>query len=633
MIAVSGIGIVSALGIGVEENLKAFREGRSGISPRSSLTGTTHVLPAGELPVTNEGLCERLGIGYDAHISRTALLGALAVKEALADAGITDASKVGLISSTSVGGMDLTEHFFPEFIQDPQSGDAEMSRMHDCAASTRWIAAQCGIGGHLSTISTACSSAANAMMTGARLIEHGLLDTVVVGGTDALSMFTINGFKSLMILDSEPSRPFDQTRAGLNLGEGAGYIVLQARDKAQEGDYCALAGFANANDAHHQTASSAEGDGDFLAMTQALEMAGLTPADVDYINVHGTGTGNNDQSEGTALRRIWGDNVPPFSSTKGFTGHTLAAAGGIEAVLSVLSVSRGIIWPNLRFSTPIEGLGLVPETRMEEGREIKAVVSNSFGFGGNCSSVVFSRSGKTTAKGAISACYIENILEDNEVVTDVKELIPDAGMRRRMSKVLKNAVSTATECVGGAANTAEVDCIVTATGLGCLSDSEKFLLNIIRDKEELLNPTPFIQSTFNTVGGQVALLSHNHCYNMTYVNRSDSFRDALLDAMMHLSDAGSGRALAGAFDENIPASEAILARLGAAPEQDGSVFALLSAKQTPASKARLVYKPAGKASKGILATDAARQIAAACRSVCAGNEESIQIGDFIVERI
>ena len=143
------------------------------------------------------------------------------------------------------------------------------------------------------------------------------------------------------------------------------------------------------SEAYSNKDASDEGDGAYLAMNEALEKAGLTPSDVRYINVHGTGTGNNDSSEGQALKRLFGENVPPFSSTKGFTGHTLAAAGGIEAVLSVLSVSKGIIWPNIHFKQMIEGLDLCPQTIYKEGEEIGCVISNSFGFGGNCSSLVF----------------------------------------------------------------------------------------------------------------------------------------------------------------------------------------------------------------------------------------------------
>ena len=205
--------------------------------------------------------------------------------------------------------------------------------------------------------------------------------------TDALCRFTLNGFNSLSILDRERCRPFDATRAGLNLGEGAGYVVL-AREEPGMRSYCRLAGYANANDAHHQTASSETGEGAYRAMAEALARSGLER--VDYINAHGTATPNNDLTEGTALRRLFGELVPPFSSTKGFTGHALAAAGGIEAVLSALAIGHGLRYGNPGFAEPIPELGLRPVAETESAA-VNSVLSNSFGFGGNCSSLIFAK--------------------------------------------------------------------------------------------------------------------------------------------------------------------------------------------------------------------------------------------------
>lgn len=389
-IAVTGVGIVSALGIGVEKNLASLKSGASGISSAPAILKTGHKLPVGELHVTNEELHRLLDIPVRHNLSRTALLGILAVKEAMSCAGIDYTKRIGLVSSTSVGGMDLTEHFFEEFMEDDSKGRLRDVRMHDCAASTEAIARYCGINGYTTTISTACSSAANAVITGAKLLKHNIVDYVVVGGSDALSAFTLNGFKSLMILDERECRPFDESRAGLNLGEGAGYLVMQ-REEETDSCICRLSGYSNRNDAHHQTASSAEGNGAFLAMSEALAMSGISPEDISYINAHGTGTGNNDASESAAFARLFGENVPPFSSTKGFTGHTLAAAGGIEAVLSVLAIKHGCRYPNLNFNNPIKESGLVPVRNFEQNIKINSVLTNSFGFGGNCSSLLFTR--------------------------------------------------------------------------------------------------------------------------------------------------------------------------------------------------------------------------------------------------
>lgn len=389
-IVVSGIGVVSALGIGVAQNVQMLRAGRSGLG-NVSLFKTHHRVPVGEVKSGNDELRRRLGLSPDAHCSRTALLGMLAAKEALDDAHTDACARIGLISATSVGGMDLTEQFYRDFRRDNTQGRLRMVVHHDSADSTLQIADYCGIRHFSTTISTACSSSANAIMLGARLIRAGLLDVAVAGGTDALCRFTLNGFKSLLILDEAPCRPFDNTRAGLNLGEGAGYIVLQRADMPARKTYGRLVGFANTNDAHHQTATSQSGDGAFLSMSQALRTAQLSTDAIDYINVHGTGTGNNDASEGAALRRLFGDAVPRFSSTKAFTGHTLAAAGGIEAVFALLALRYDTIWPNLNFRIPMADLPLVPETMLREGCSLQYVMSNSFGFGGNCTTLIFGK--------------------------------------------------------------------------------------------------------------------------------------------------------------------------------------------------------------------------------------------------
>lgn len=188
-------------------------------------------------------------------------------------------------------------------------------------------------------------------------------------------------------------------------------------------------------------------------------------------------------------------------------------------------------------------------------------------------------------------CYVNKVVTDCEVKSDIKLLIPDVGLRRRMSRVVKNAVSTAVECIEGVENIDTLDAIITATGWGCLTDSERFLRNIIENKEQLLNPTPFIQSTFNTVGGQIALLRHNHCYNVTYVNRSHSFEDALLDAMLRIADYDSKNILIGSFDESTPSQHRIMERMGLFRKRsdgEGYVFAHITANQEKNTVAQVV---------------------------------------------
>lgn len=393
-VAITGMGIISSIGNSVEDNFNALIQQQTGISRLENFQ-SKHVneIKVGEIKLTNEQLVEQLKLSQENTFTRTALLGAFAAKQAVENAGITDINeyKTGLISSTSVGGMDFTEKHFYEYLTDDSL--AKYITSHDAGDSSNKIAEYLGLNGFVSTISTACSSAANAVMLGARLINSGKLDRVIVGGTDALSKFTINGFKTLMILSDTYNQPFDDNRKGLNLGEAAAYLVLESEEMIQKTNKEVLAyvsGFGNANDAFHQTASSENGEGAFLAMQKAFKIAGLNPSDIDYINVHGTATPNNDLSEGRAIARLFENQVPDFSSTKPYTGHTLAAAAAIEAVFSVLAIQNNIVYPNLNFETPMQEFDLIPNTEVKS-KEINHVLSNSFGFGGNCSTLIFSK--------------------------------------------------------------------------------------------------------------------------------------------------------------------------------------------------------------------------------------------------
>src|SRR5579863_4451546 len=390
-VAVAGAGVISAIGNNVRECLAALENSRAGMGDITWLD-TVHrgEIPVAEVRAGNDRLAEMAGVA--AGLSRTALLSRIAAREALESAAIPDRDRwrTGIVSANTVGGMDLTE----KFAKCELLGRLRDLVQHECGYSTELVATRLGLRGYQTTISTACSSSANAIGFAAKLIRHGILDVVVAGGTDALTKFTLNGFNSLMILDRAWCKPFDNERQGLNLGEGAGYLVLVSDAVAATLPAridCVLSGYANANDAFHQTASSPDGRGSWLAMKTALERSGLDPADVDYINLHGTGTQNNDLAEGTAIRRLFGPRYPKMSSTKSFTGHTLGASGGIEAVFSVLAIRHGLVYPNLRFRTPMPELPFVPEVNLIRDMPIRHVLSNSFGFGGNCSSLVFSK--------------------------------------------------------------------------------------------------------------------------------------------------------------------------------------------------------------------------------------------------
>ena len=392
---IAGTGIVSAIGNHVAECLDALENGRAGMGQMRYLhSAHGNRLPVAEVKLDNEELAQLAGLPKIK--SRTALLSLVAAKEALASAGIDNIKdlRIGFISATSVGGMDKTENFFTEFLSDNSKGKLRDVINHECGSVTELVADALGIKDYITTISTACSSSANAVFLGARLIRNNIVDVVVAGGTDSMTRFTLNGFNTLMIVDEQFCQPFDQNRRGLNLGEGAGYVVLVSDKVAatlQNKPTIILSGYCNANDAYHQTASSPDGIGSYLAMSGALQKAGLKPEDIDYINLHGTGTQNNDIAEGTAIKRLFDPHYPKMSSTKTFTGHTLGASGGIEAVFAVLALQHGIIFPNLRLQTPMVDLPFVPERALVKNVEIKHVLSNSFGFGGNCSSLIFSK--------------------------------------------------------------------------------------------------------------------------------------------------------------------------------------------------------------------------------------------------
>lgn len=389
-IVITGSGIISAIGAGKGETLRSLLTRRSGIGRLRRLQTAHSDLPCGEVDMSDEELKGHLGIPAGKAVPRTALLGIIAVKEAIQEAGVKGSERAALISGTTVGGMDVTERHFL------QGDDQSLFRLHDCGSCTDEIADFFGGFGLVTTISTACSSAANSIMLGADLIKNGRCDIAVAGGAECLTRYHLNGFNSLKILDSGPCRPFDAARNGLNLGEGAGFVVLESEEHAlarSAEPLGVLSGYGNACDAFHQTASSEDGEGAYLAMSKALNMSGLRPSDIDYVNAHGTATPNNDASESRAMIRLFGDKVPPVSSTKAFTGHTTSAAGSIEAVICLLALRHGFIPANLNWREPFDG-GVIPEAEGREGIRLGHVLCNSFGFGGNDSSLLISRYGK-----------------------------------------------------------------------------------------------------------------------------------------------------------------------------------------------------------------------------------------------
>ncbi len=391
-IVVTGMGIISAIGNSVAENRASLKAGICGMSRiemfPSKFSGS---LPVAEIKISTTTLKEKLH-AFEPGITRTTLLALHAFEEAITDSGLTSTElssyDTALIGASTVGGMCLTDEMYED--SKKNSPGSEYLSSYDYAATNMYLQKRFEIKGQVNTINTACSSSANAIMYGARLIRSGRVNRAIVGGVDSLAKFTINGFNSLHILSSDICTPFDEARKGLNLGEAAAFLVLE-KESIVSGKkiYAALSGYSNANDAYHASSLSDDGDGPYKVMKDALTSANLDPSQIDFINTHGTATENNDRVESIAMLRLFGK-VPAFASTKGNTGHTLGAAGAIEALFTVLNLSEQELYPGLHFKTPITGIGLKPVSDYTK-KTLTHVMSNSFGFGGNCSSLIFSK--------------------------------------------------------------------------------------------------------------------------------------------------------------------------------------------------------------------------------------------------
>lgn len=540
-VSITGMGILCAIGNNRQEVLDALLRKESGIGPMQYLTSVHTDIPVGEIKLSTGQMMQALGITADVPVSRTSVMGALAVREALEQAGIRDVTgkRVALISGTTVGVMDVNE----QLVQNPPQGN-------DCGRSTNEIAQFTGLSGaKCCTICTACSSALNAIMLGAEMLRNDEVDLVIAGGSEPLSRYHLNGFNTLMILDRERCRPFDDTRAGLNLGEGAAFVVLE-KDAPNAMAY--VQGYANRCDAFHQTATSPTGEGAFLAMTEALKQAGIGPEKIDYINAHGTGTPDNDASESAAFQRVFGPDMPPMSSTKSYTGHTTSAAGSVETVICLLAMQNGFVPASLGWSHPIPG-GVVPSQGCT-GVDLEYVMCNSFGFGGNDSSLILgknkpvARDCKLADEGKVviaSQCMIDN----DEQLPELKEYLSPMETRR-MGKMMKACLLSAFNALKEA-GLERPDAIIAATAKGMLETSTQFLEEIITNNEELLKPTLFMQSTHNTIASAIAIRTACHGYNITYSQGEESAEWAIRDAKMLLRKGEARTVLVCAFDEDL----------------------------------------------------------------------------------
>lgn len=390
---VTGLGVITAAGCGVPAVWDALRSGRSGLGPLTLFASPRHGRHlVGQVREDVDALAGKV------RGSRSDKLAWIAVQEAVKQAGLEPVlhsiapERISVALGSTVAGMLGTEEVLHRLLREGRQRFGPL-RFHECASATELCARLLGARGPCLTLSTACSAGAMAIAAAAELIESGEADVVIAGGADSLSRLTLNGFGSLLLLDPNGCRPFDAARTGISLGEGAGALVLEAEATAMARGariLARLSGWGASCDASHATAPHPEGDGALAAMRLALDRSGLEPGGIDYVSAHGTGTPDNDAMEAKALRRLFGERVPSFSSVKRFFGHTLAASGAIKAVVCIQALQAQAVPGSLGCDIPDPEIGLEPVREFREQR-LEHILSNSFGFGGNNAALLFSR--------------------------------------------------------------------------------------------------------------------------------------------------------------------------------------------------------------------------------------------------
>jgi 3-oxoacyl-(acyl-carrier-protein) synthase len=568
---ITGLGVIAAPGCGMDEIWPVIAAGQSGLRPLTLFQSPRY----GQIPV-GEVTHDLTALGAPLHGSRSDKLAWLAARDAIRDANLdpkAGAERTGVLLGSSVGGTYDTERFLTALIKQRKML-ARPTRFHECSSPVDLVADSFGLFGPSFAISTACSSGALAIATAAELIQSGQADVMLAGGTDSLSHTTWAGFHSLLLVDPQGCRPFDATRGGMSFGEGAAVVIIEAEEHARKRGAKILArltGWGASCDAHHVTAPHPEGAGAVAAMQSALRRAQLSPDVIGYINAHGTGTRDNDVAESKALKTLFGTNIPPFSSTKRFFGHSLAASGAIEAIVCIEALRRQQLPANPGFSELDPAVGLTPVTETRAAK-LTHVMSNSFGFGGNNAVLIFStpetvpqtRATPTTPaivtglglivpeKNSISDRAIQPPLPPDSVkvhacgpLADAATLTPN--QRRRLSRITQMAILAARR--SHTADPAKRLAVALGTGFGCLDEGAVFIENLVAKDEAEPMPTRFPGSVHNAPSGQVAIDLGATGLNSAPTMGEISFESALWQAMNQLATGEADEALAGAVDE------------------------------------------------------------------------------------
>lgn len=397
-VAITGLGVIGAFGRGMDALHAALMHGKEGVGKLTLWESDLDEFPVGQVPDDLQRLVDGV-VGITprirARLSRSDALALIAANDAVSQSGLVP-SLGGAYVGQSVCGTFASEAMYVEAKRHAAGRlDTRAAFVHEGANSLDRIAEAWALRGPTLSFMTACSSAANAIGLAADVIRSGRCKSMLAGGADSLSRIAFNGFCSLKVVSPDGPRPFDDNRQGMMVGEGAGMLVLEAAGHARERGVPILGyvtGYGHSCDAYHLTAPHPQGRGAIAAMREALAASGLKPADIGYINAHGTATLDNDRTEALAIHELFGDGVP-VSSTKRYMGHTLAAAGGLEAAVSLWALEQKKLPANLGLRQPLADAVLDFVTTTRAAPELRHVLSNSFGFGGNNAALVFTGSG------------------------------------------------------------------------------------------------------------------------------------------------------------------------------------------------------------------------------------------------
>ncbi|MBN2040523.1 MAG: beta-ketoacyl synthase chain length factor [Spirochaetes bacterium] len=531
---VTGTGIISPIGRGFTETLNAIKQKKIGIRPLTLFPVPFDIpLPVGEILLTES---------YNT--PRTHKLALIAAKEAVRN---TEFPPDAIVLGTTTGGMDLSEKLIKE-----KNCNPDLYEYHSTGTVAEYIARELKCTGPVLTVSTACSSGTLAIKLAIELLRSGMAKTVLTGGADALCRLTYHGFNSLQLIDPDGAKPLDKDRKGMSIAEGAAMLLLTADAEPPDNAVAEILGAGLTCDAYHPASPHPEGLGASGAIKSALKDAGISNDDIDYVNLHGTGTNDNDSSEAKALNSVFTDKMPEVSSIKGACGHSLAAAGAIEAVISSFVIQEDIIPENVGLKNPDPELKLSPSLLKKS--KINTVLSNSFGFGGNNASVVISEpeahpgnavfkkrkplrvlcftcitgagnaeetyaSLKSTGKccGKVEIDHISKILPKNKL--------------RRLKRLPKMVLSLAVNAQQNG-NDVKPRSIYFGTGFGALSETYDFLDKLYESNEQFPSPTDFVGSVHNAPAGQASIWLGATGANITSTAGDYSFEQSLLCASL-----------------------------------------------------------------------------------------------------